>query len=121
MSTTTESIDTNTMVKTTTTPCEDGNTKLCPGQIRFESDKRQIGALLMITGFCALIQPMAGVATGIGNNGTTAREGVPLAQLIGGLQLITLGVLVIPTGYYQLVHGGGGGSRAINMKNWYGH
>ena len=75
------------------------------GSLRFESDKRQIGALLMLLGFCAIIQPLAGIAASIGPDGTTVSEGIALSSFIGGLCLAKLGVLSVVTGYNEVVHG----------------
>lgn len=74
------------------------------GMLRFQSDKRQIGALLMLAGFCAIFQPLAGIAGAIGPDGTTANTGIPLSGFIGGLCLVAIGILSIFTGYNQVVH-----------------
>jgi len=74
------------------------------GMLRFQSDKRQIGAILMLAGFCAIFQPLAGIAGAIGPNGTTANTGIPLSGFIGGLCLVAIGILSIFTGYNQVVH-----------------
>jgi hypothetical protein len=74
------------------------------GEQRFIADKRQIAALLMLTGFCAIIQPTFSSAAAIGADGGTVTEGVPMAVLVGGLCLITTGVLSVYVGYMQVVH-----------------
>lgn len=75
------------------------------GAMRYDADKRQLAGLLMITGFCAVIFPLAGVAAAInGNMGTTVTEGLPFAGLFGGLCVVTVGVLSVLVGYLELVH-----------------
>jgi hypothetical protein len=74
------------------------------GTMRFRADSRQISALLMVTGFCAIFQPLGDIAGAIGPSGTTVDQGIPLSSLIGGLCLVTLGIGAIFVGYNQLVH-----------------
>lgn len=79
-------------------------TKETVGSVRMQSDMRQIGALMMLTGACALFQPLVGVASTIGPDGSTPTEGIPFSNLMGGLCLITIGILAIAAGYMQTVH-----------------
>jgi hypothetical protein len=74
------------------------------GNMRFLSDMRQIGALLMVTGICAIIQPLANIASLIGPDGTSASSGIPLAALFGGFCLVSIGITSVFTGYNQIVH-----------------
>lgn len=74
------------------------------GSLRFDSDKRQIGAILMIAGLCAVFEPLAAVATAIGPNGTTDSSGIPLSEFVGSLCLIVIGILAVFVGYNQVVY-----------------
>ena len=58
----------------------------------------------MLLGFCAIIQPLAGIAGSIGPDDTTVSEGIPLSSFIGGLCLAKLGVLAVLVGYNEAVH-----------------
>jgi len=68
------------------------------------SDMRQIGALMMVTGICAIFHPISGVVGVIGPDGTTPSSGIPFWGFIGGLCLIIVGVSSLFIGYNQLVH-----------------
>jgi hypothetical protein len=74
------------------------------GNLRYQSDMRQIGALLMVTGMCAIIKPLASIASLIGPDGTTASSGIPLSSLFAGFSLVSIGILSVFTGYNQIVH-----------------
>jgi hypothetical protein len=74
------------------------------GNMRYQSDMRQIGALLLVTGICAIIQPLASIASLIGPDGTSASSGIPLSALFAGLCLVSIGIVSIFTGYNQIVH-----------------
>jgi hypothetical protein len=80
------------------------SSKATVGNVRFLSDMRQIGALLMVTGICAIIQPLANIASLIGPDGTTASSGVPLSALFGGFCLVSIGFTAVFIGYNQIVH-----------------
>lgn len=71
------------------------------GAVRFGADKRQFAGLLMVTGFAALIQPLLDVT---GGSGAPPTSGTPLAGYIGGICVLTTGVLSVATGYAELVH-----------------
>jgi hypothetical protein len=58
----------------------------------------------MVTGICAIIQPLANIASLIGPNGTSASSGIPLSALFGGLCLVSIGITSVFTGYNQIVH-----------------
>lgn len=73
------------------------------GQVRFQSDKRQLGGLLMLLGAAALVFPMANVSTLIGPDGTTASEGIALSSLIAGIFVISMGLISVPLGFAQAV------------------
>mmetsp|Transcript_55348 Transcript_55348/g.134421 ORF Transcript_55348/g.134421 Transcript_55348/m.134421 type:complete len:367 (+) Transcript_55348:567-1667(+) len=79
-------------------------TLLHVGMERFNSDKRQLGGLLMFLSTAALIFPMANLATLVGPDGTTAKEGIPLVSLIASVLVVVLGILGIAVGYLQSIH-----------------
>ena len=74
------------------------------GKLRFTSDLRQVGGLLLITGLCAIIQPIGNVVGRIQPDGGTVTEGLPFASLFGSLCLMAIGFLSVFVGYNQLVH-----------------
>jgi hypothetical protein len=74
------------------------------GSMRYQSDMRQIGALLMVTGILAIVQPLASIAALIGPDGTTASSGIPFSALFAGVCLVSIGFLSVFTGYNQIVH-----------------
>jgi len=66
------------------------------GTFRYLSDKRNIGGLLMLTGFAALVQPLASIAATINSNpddGTTPTQGLPFSDLFGGFCVVVTGIL----------------------------
>mmetsp|Transcript_12413 Transcript_12413/g.21734 ORF Transcript_12413/g.21734 Transcript_12413/m.21734 type:complete len:353 (-) Transcript_12413:221-1279(-) len=80
------------------------DTKLSVGQERLKSDKRQLGGMILLLASCALVFPMANLATRVGPDGTTDNEGIPLSSLIASVFVITLGMIGLLTGYLQAVH-----------------
>lgn len=74
------------------------------GQERLKSDTRQIAGFLILVSTCALIFPMADIASLVGPNGTTASEGIGLSALIGSIFVVIMGILGIVIGYLQAIH-----------------
>lgn len=74
------------------------------GQERFKSDKRQLGALLMLIGTSALVFPLANLSGKIGPDGTTASEGIPLSSLVASVFTINMGIVSMVLGYLTVVH-----------------
>jgi hypothetical protein len=72
--------------------------------MRYQSDMRQIGALLMVTGVLAIVQPLASIASLIGPDGTSASSGIPLSALFAGVCVVSIGFTSVFTGYNQIVH-----------------
>lgn len=75
--------------------------------IQFQSDKRQVGALLMMFGFMAVVQPLSQIAAGFGNNGTSFFKNgqyYPIWLLIGLLCNFFTGVASTIIGYLATVH-----------------
>jgi|UniRef100_A0A8J9SJ44 hypothetical protein len=73
------------------------------GAMRHQSDLRQIAGLMLITGICAIFQPIGNVASLI-SPGNTSTTGVPFSALMGGLSLVSMGIISLFIGYNQLVH-----------------
>jgi hypothetical protein len=86
-----------------TFPSKTSDDEPSAGTMRFISEKRQVGGLLLVTGFCALIQPLGGIVTAVGKD-TTVASSLGVASLIGGLCLAKLGLLSVFAGYSQVVH-----------------
>lgn len=78
-------------------------TKPSAGSERFKADKRQFAGLMFALAICITFQPLAGIVSAIGPNGTTASSGLPLAGLISGLILVVAGTLGMYTGYMGAV------------------
>ena len=74
------------------------------GNQRLERDVRQVGGMLMLTGICALFQPLVNIASLVGPAGSTETEGIAFSSLMGALCLATIGVASIFVGYLQVVH-----------------
>jgi hypothetical protein len=74
------------------------------GQERLKSDTRQLAGFLMLVSTCALIFPMADIASLVGPNGTTASEGIGLSALIASILVVIMGILGIVVGYLQAIH-----------------
>lgn len=78
--------------------------KSSAGSERFKADKRQFAGLMFALAICVTFQPLAGIVSAIGPDGTTASSGLPLAGLISGLILVVTGSLGTYAGYLTLVH-----------------
>jgi len=69
------------------------------GRVRFERDKQQIAALLILTGLPEVIQPLAGIVGLINNGGSleddgglfTITSGLPFSTLFGYVCCVTTG------------------------------
>jgi hypothetical protein len=76
------------------------------GNMRFKAERRQFAGLLMLTGFCAIIQPMANIASSVTASGpiyTDAGE-VAFWQFVGSCCLFAIGLSSVLVGYVELVH-----------------
>lgn len=90
---------------------DDDSTKLNEtiGQLRLLSEKRQFAGLLMITGFCAVSQPLNMITTAF--EGPTVFTGIEVASLIGSILILLIGILSVLSGYAELVNDWG--SRSV--------
>ena len=77
------------------------------GSLRLSADKRQIGGLLMLTGFAAVIQPIFDIAVTMGSDGSSPNRGLDLALLIGRFFVNVTGILSVILGYMEVVHDSG--------------
>jgi len=77
------------------------------GSLRFNLEKQQMAGLLMVTGVCALIQPLVPISATI-NIDPTPTSGIAFSSLFGGVCVVATGVLSILIGYSELVHPGSG-------------
>jgi len=75
------------------------------GSERLVSDKRQLAGMLMVLGFCAVIQPIANVAVYIQPDGATPTQGIQFAQFFGGVCLLAIGAGSVAAGFSELVYG----------------
>lgn len=66
---------------------------------KLKTELRQIAGLLLLCGFCALIQPVGNVVSQVDTSPTKT----PLARLVGGFFLLKLGITSLFIGYCQLV------------------
>lgn len=76
------------------------------GNMRYKAERRQFAGLLMLTGFCAVIQPLANIASGVGTSGplvTDAGE-VKFWQFVGACCLFAIGVSSVLVGYMEFIH-----------------
>lgn len=74
------------------------------GSMRQTSDMRQIAALMLVTGVCAIFFTVVVMVTLIGPDGSTPSSGVQFAALFGAVCEFAVGVLSLFVGYHQLVH-----------------
>lgn len=79
-------------------------TKPTVGSMRQIADLRQIGALMIITGMCAIFFTVILMSNLISPDGATVSTGYALASLIGAVCEFTIGVVSVFIGYNQLVH-----------------
>ena len=80
------------------------------GNYRFISERRQYGGLLMLAGFCAIIQPLANIATTVGPDGPnlTSAEGKGAGhsdtwRFVGACCLFAIGVCSMLVGYLETI------------------
>lgn len=74
--------------------------------VKYESDQRQFGGMLMMTGFCSIIQPLANIASSIGPGGAYVihPSEIGLWSLVGAFCLFINGVFAVITGYMACIH-----------------
>lgn len=76
------------------------------GNMRFRAERRQYGGLLMLTGFCAVIRPLANIATLVGIDGpiVTDASKVALWEFVGSCCLFAIGSSSVLVGYLEFIH-----------------
>jgi hypothetical protein len=67
--------------------------------ISYFVDKRQIGGLLMLLSFCALVMPLATIVGSFGPTGATTDDTMENAKLAGAFFVFILGLLGLFVGY----------------------
>jgi hypothetical protein len=84
---------------------------LSVGSVRCANERRQYGALLMVSGIVAVLAPLAGIVTAIntdGLNGDYANpETVAFWTLVGGFCLLFIGITAVTTGFAECIHDAG--------------
>lgn len=75
------------------------------GNQRFQSERRQYGGLLILLGFCALIQPLANISTFVDSNGPTPQDPTQVNywQFVGSCCLFAIGVTAMLEGYVEAI------------------
>jgi hypothetical protein len=75
------------------------------GNYRYVAERRQYGGLLMVTGFCAIIQPLAGIATAVGPNGPIVSDASEVAfwSFLGSCCLFAIGVSSMIVGFIEFI------------------
>ena len=75
------------------------------GNYRFVAERRQYGGLLMLTGFCAIIQPLAHLAEGVGPDGPLVTSAGDSAywQFVGSCCLFAIGIVTVLIGYLEAI------------------
>ncbi|CAB9514248.1 expressed unknown protein [Seminavis robusta] len=88
------------MPNTSTTTCnpQDGN-------YRYVAERRQYGGLLLMTGFCAVIQPLARITTAVGPNGPLVTDvgDVAFWQFVGACCVLAIGLCSMLVGFIELL------------------
>jgi hypothetical protein len=62
-------------------------------------DKRQIGGLLMLLSFCALVMPLASIVGAFGPDGVAVDDAMGKAKLAGAFFIFFLGLFGLFVGY----------------------
>jgi hypothetical protein len=75
------------------------------GNYRFVAERRQYGGLLMVTGFCAIIQPLAGIASAVGPDGPVVSDASEAAfwSFLGACCLFAIGVSSMLVGFIEFI------------------
>ena len=70
-----------------------------------QADKRQFGGMLMLLGFCAIIQPLANLVSAFGPDGANSTDPGDIAfwGMIGAFCLLFNGILAVFVGYLSNV------------------
>lgn len=80
--------------------------KISQDSYRFQSDMRQVGGLLMLLSFAALVNPLAGIVSAFGPDGALSTDAgsIPFWNNIANLTLFVWGTVGVLTGYMACVH-----------------
>jgi membrane glycosyltransferase len=88
------------------------------GNLRFTSDMRQFGGLLLVTGLCAIVTPIGNIVDLIEPDDATVTEGIAFAALFGSFCFMAVGFLSVFVGYLQLAHDYGSKVRTSDPKSY---
>ena len=81
------------------------------GSVRCANERRQYGALLMVTGLCAVIASLDNMTSAISSNGLsgdfTDPDTIPCWTFVGGCCLIAIGISAVVTGFAECVYDSG--------------
>ena len=84
---------------------------LSVGSVRCANERRQYGALLMVSGIVAVLAPLARIVSAISTDGLsgdyTDPGTVSFWALVGGFCLLFIGVTAVTTGFAECVHDAG--------------
>jgi hypothetical protein len=82
------------------------NLKMNSANYHMQSDKRQFGGMLMLLGFCAVIQPLANLVGAFGPDGANSTHlgEIPFWGMVGAFCLLFNGIFAVFTGYVSNVH-----------------
>lgn len=84
---------------------------LSVGSVRCANERRQYGALLMVTGIVAVLAPLARIVSAINTDGLTGEYADPATitfwTLVGGFCMLLIGVTAVTTGFAECIHDAG--------------
>lgn len=84
---------------------------LSVGSVRCANERRQYGALLMVSGIVAVLAPLARIVSAINNDGLSGDYKDPgtvaFWVLVGGFCLLFIGVTAVTTGFAECIHDAG--------------
>ena len=84
---------------------------LSVGSVRCANERRQYGALLMVSGIVAVLAPLASIVTAISTDGLSGEyvdpSTVTFWRWVGGLCFLFIGVTAVLTGFAECIHDAG--------------
>ena len=84
---------------------------LSVGSVRCANERRQYGALLMVSGIVAVLAPLARIVSAINTDGLTGEyadpETVTFWTLVGGFCFLFIGITAVTTGFAECIHDAG--------------
>ena len=84
---------------------------LSVGSVRCANERRQYGALLMVSGIVAVLAPLGRIVSAINTDGLSGEYADPKTvtfwTLVGGFCLLFIGVTAVLTGFAECIHDAG--------------